>query len=54
MRNADAKYASKQLISLIREFFYTPEFMLGQKQETGGVMSDCMKMFLSHNKVKTQ
>ncbi|WP_170333834.1 TetR/AcrR family transcriptional regulator [Ruegeria arenilitoris] len=48
LRAADAQYASRQLHSLIREFFYTPEFMLGAKQDTDGIMSDCLDMFLSH------
>ena len=51
IRKADPKYASRQLISLVRDFFYMPEFMLGQKQENDGVMSDCIKMFLSHYKI---
>lgn len=48
LRQADPHYASKQLIALIREFFYTPQFMLGRQQKTDGIMSDCLDMFLSH------
>jgi len=48
LRKANPEYASKQLISLVREFFYTPEFMLGRKLENDGVMADCIKMFLTH------
>ncbi len=48
LRKANPEYAAKQLIGLIRSFFYMPEFMLGQKLETDGVMQDCVKMFLSH------
>ena len=51
LRKANPEYASKQLISLVREFFYTPEFMLGRKLENEGVMADCIKMFLSHYQV---
>ena len=54
IRKADPKYASRQLISLIRDFFYTPEFMLGLKPENEGVMSDCIKMFLSHYKIEKE
>ena len=50
IRKADPKYASRQLISLIRDFFFTSEFMLDQKEESDGVMSDCIKMFLAHYK----
>ncbi len=48
LRKANPEYAAKQLIGLIRSFFYMPEFMLGQKLKTDGVMQDCVKMFLSH------
>lgn len=54
IRAGDAHYASRQLHSLIREFFYTPELMFGQKPENEGVMSDCLDMFLSHYEVKTR
>ncbi|MBO9475945.1 TetR/AcrR family transcriptional regulator [Shimia sp. R11_0] len=54
IRRTDPKYASRQLISLIRDFFYTPDFMFGQKQENAGVMSDCIKMFLAHYKAEMQ
>lgn len=54
LRKADPRYASRQLISLVRDFFYTPQFMLGQKQDNDGVMADCIKMFLSHYKVEKQ
>ena len=52
IRKADPIYAARQVISLVREFFYTPEFMLGQKKEKEGVMSDCIEMFLSHYKIE--
>lgn len=52
--HADPQYASRQLISLITDFFYMPEFMLGRKRENDGVMSDCIKMFLSHYESDTQ
>lgn len=48
IRTGDAHYASRQLHSLIREFFYTPEFMYRSKQDTEGVLSDCLDMFLAH------
>ena len=54
LRKTDPGYAAKQLIGLIRSFFYMPEFMLGQKLETDGVMQDCVKMFLSHYEPDTQ
>lgn len=48
IRKSNPEYAAKQLISLVRDFFYTPEFLLGQKLENDGVMQDCVAMFLSH------
>lgn len=48
MRKTDPRYAARQLIGLIREFFYTPELMRGEKPDTEGVMEDCVAMFLSH------
>ena len=54
IRKAEPLYAARQVISLVRDFFYTPEFMFGQKEETDGVMSDCVKMFLSHYKIEPQ
>ena len=54
LKKANPEYAAKQLIGLIRSFFYMPEFMLGQKLETDGVMQDCVKMFLSHYEPEIQ
>ena len=54
LRKADPEYAAKQLIGLTRSFFYMPEFYLGQKLETDGIMQDCVKMFLSHYEPDTQ
>lgn len=53
IRSGDAHYASRQLHSLIREFFYTPQFMLGSSEDTTGVMSDCLDMFLAHYAAKS-
>ncbi|MEX0285934.1 MAG: TetR/AcrR family transcriptional regulator [Paracoccaceae bacterium] len=54
IRAGDPNYASRQLHSLIREFFYTPEFMYGSKQDTEGVMSDCLDMFLAHYSARVE
>jgi TetR/AcrR family transcriptional regulator of autoinduction and epiphytic fitness len=54
LRAGDVQYASRQLHSLIREFFYTPQLMRGSKEETDGIMSDCLDMFLSHYRVKSE
>lgn len=48
IRKADPKYAARQLIGLVREFFYQPEFMLGRKSENTGAMEDCIAMFLNY------
>ena len=48
----DAQYVSRQLHSLIRGFFYTPQFMLGIDANIRGMMSDCLDMFLAYYAVK--
>lgn len=52
LRQADPAFATGQLLALVKNFFFWPEFLLGEKQETGGVMRDCVDMFLTHYKLK--
>ncbi len=54
LRKVHPRYAARQLIGLIRDFFYTPELMGGPEQEQEGVLSDCIKMFLSHYDARTE
>ncbi|MEM1224026.1 MAG: TetR/AcrR family transcriptional regulator [Verrucomicrobiota bacterium] len=50
LRKADPEYAANQLLGLVKSFFFWPEFLLGEKPETNGIMQDCVAMFLSHYK----
>ncbi len=51
LRKADPKYAASQLLGLVKNFFFWPEFLLGKKQNTDGIMQDCVAMFLAHYSV---
>ncbi len=51
LRKADPAFATGQLLALVKNFFFWPEFLLGEKQNTDGIMQDCVAMFLSHYKV---
>lgn len=48
LRRADPGYAANQLLALVKNFFFWPEFLTGEKPETEGIMKDCVAMFLSH------
>jgi len=50
LRPADPEYAASQLLGLVKNFFFWPEFLLGEKLAPEGVMQDCVAMFLSHYK----
>ncbi|MDD9901976.1 MAG: TetR/AcrR family transcriptional regulator [Rhodospirillaceae bacterium] len=53
LRRADPNYAASQLLGLVKTFFFWPEFFLGSKQDTSGIMEDCVAMFLNHYAVET-
>ncbi|WP_434055356.1 MAG: TetR/AcrR family transcriptional regulator [Roseibium sp.] len=48
LRKADPAFAASQLLALVKNFFFWPEFLMGEKTETEGIMKDCVAMFLSH------
>ncbi len=48
LRQADPKFAASQLLGLVKNFFFWPEFLLGEKLATKGAMQDCVLMFLAH------
>ena len=50
IRKADPEYAANQLLGVVKTFFFWPEFLLGEKPKTDGIMKDCVAMFLSHYK----
>lgn len=51
LRQADPQYATNQLLGLVKNFFFWPEFLLGDNPATDGMMEDCVAMFLSYYKV---
>ncbi|MEL7527356.1 MAG: TetR/AcrR family transcriptional regulator [Pseudomonadota bacterium] len=54
LRRADPGYAANQLLALVKNFFFWPEFLMGEKPETDGIMRDCVAMFLSHYGVQDE
>ncbi|WP_422041627.1 TetR/AcrR family transcriptional regulator [Roseibium sp.] len=48
LRKADPAFAASQLLALVKNFFFWPEFLMGENPETDGIMKDCVAMFLSH------
>ena len=53
LRNADPAFAANQLLALVKNFFFWPEFLLGEKTDAPGVMEDCVAMFLTYYKANT-
>ena len=50
LRPADANLAINQLLALVKNFFFWPEFFLGENQTPEDVLDDCIAMFLAHYK----
>lgn len=50
LKKADPEYVTKQLLGLIKTFFFWPTFLLGDTsdQNTINVMEDCVDMLLKH------
>ena len=48
LKQAPPEYATGQLLALIKNFFYWPEFLLGESLAPETVMEDCVAMFLAH------
>lgn len=51
IRSADPDLATNQLLGLIKNFYFWPEFFLGESPTPEGVLEDCVVMFLTHYKV---
>ena len=54
IRKADPVLATSQLLALVKNFFFWPEFFLGENPTPKAVLDDCIAMFLAHYKVDTQ
>ena len=50
IRKADPALATSQLLALTKNFFFWPEFFLGESPTPKTVMDDCVAMFLAHYK----
>ena len=50
IRKADPGFATSQLLALIKNFFFWPEFFLGENPIPRDVLDDCVSMFMAHYK----
>lgn len=50
IRKADPGLATNQLLSLMKGFFFWPEFFLGENPTPKPVLDDCVAMFMAHYK----
>lgn len=48
IRKADPVFATNQLLALAKNFFFWPEFFLGENPTSKDVMDDCIAMFITH------
>ena len=52
LRPDDPDFAATQLLSLVKTFFFWPQFLLGEDMRFGRnpdqIMEDCVAMFMSH------
>ncbi len=50
IRKADPTFATNQLLALVKNFFFWPEFFHGENPTPKDVLDDCIAMFLAHYK----
>lgn len=50
IRKADPAFATNQLLALVKNFFFWPEFFIGENPTPKDVLDDCVAMFLAHYK----
>ena len=50
IRKADPAFATGQLLGLVKEFFFWPEFFLGESPTPRSDMDYCVKMFMAYCK----
>lgn len=50
IRKADPVLATNQLLALVKNFFFWPEFFLGESPTPKEVLDDCVAMFLTYYK----
>ncbi len=52
IRKADPVFATNQLLALVKNFFFWPEFFLGENPTPKDVLDDCIAMFMAHYKAE--
>ncbi len=50
IRQTDPAYATSQLLALVKNFYFWPEFFLGETPTPKEVLDDCVAMFMAHYK----
>ncbi|MBO9399054.1 TetR/AcrR family transcriptional regulator C-terminal domain-containing protein [Shimia sp. R9_2] len=50
LRKADPAFATNQLLAIVKNFYFWPEFFLGENSTQKEVRDDCIAMFMSHYK----
>lgn len=50
LRKADSALATNQLLALVKNFYFWPEFFLGENPTPKEVLDDCIAMFMAHYK----
>lgn len=50
IRQTDPAYATSQLLALVKNFYFWPEFFLGETPTPKHVLDDCIAMFMAHYK----
>ena len=50
IRKADPVFATNQLLALVKNFYFWPEFFLGENPTPKDVLDDCIAMFMAHYK----
>lgn len=48
LRKTDPVFATNQLLALVKNFYFWPEFFLGESPTPKEVLDDCVAMFLTH------
>lgn len=50
LREADPVFATGQLLAMVKNFYFWPEFLLGEAQPVDGILEECVAMFMAYYK----
>lgn len=50
LRQADPVFATGQLLAMVKNFYFWPEFLLGEAQPAEGILEECVAMFMAYYK----